>query len=340
MPVDSSGKISIATDNTNSCPRCPAETLPKEIWSIQPGGGSCMQIELAWGYFRRWYLRRFRPAYVSSMRILRRGEENRCPHEVLDPRDVKFFRNLGGFYWNTSDDPFRWRDRLPFVREGLAELILLGGGLIILAIALSAIRWWLAVVPLVLACEVFWFFRDPKRRAPLGDGLILAPADGKLVELTEVDHDPFIQGPAITIGIFLSVFNVHVNRMPISARVIGLSYRPGKFLNALRAASSHENESLELRIEATEPPFRRLRVRQIAGAIARRIVCGVGPDEQLKQGEKFGMIKFGSRTELVLPREEGLKLVSQVGQNVKAGTTILARYEGFNEAAGPMSGIN
>jgi phosphatidylserine decarboxylase len=131
----------------------------------------------------------------------------------------------------------------------------------------------------------------------------------------------------VTIGIFLSVFNVHVNRSPVSARVIGLSYRPGKFLNALRPASARENEQLAVRLEEQAFPYRRMIVRQIAGAIARRIVCWLKPGEELACGELFGMIKLGSRTELVLPREPGLQLEVRVGQKVRGGSSILARYD-------------
>ena len=128
------------------------------------------------------------------------------------------------------------------------------------------------------------------------------------------------------IGIFLSIFNVHVNRSPVAARVIGLSYSPGKFLNALRPRSARENEQLAVRLQENTPPYRRMIVRQIAGAIARRIVCWVKPGDELQRGSQFGMIKLGSRTELVLSRDEGLSLRLQLGQKVKAGKTVLAQY--------------
>ena len=154
----------------------------------------------------------------------------------------------------------------------------------------------------------------------------MSPADGKVVAIDQVPHHEFIEGPAVVIGIFLSVFNVHINRVPMAVRVIGLSYRRGKFLNALRPASTRENEQLAVRLEETAAPYRRFIVRQIAGAIARRIVCWVAPGEELQRGEKFGMIKFGSRTELVLPQEPGLTLDVRLGQHVKAGVSVLARY--------------
>jgi phosphatidylserine decarboxylase len=156
--------------------------------------------------------------------------------------------------------------------------------------------------------------------------VLVSPADGTIVEFREIEHDPYINGPAVQIGIFLSVFNVHINRVPGSCRVVGVEYRPGKFLNALLAASAIENERVTVRLEETATPFRGLIVRQIAGAIASRIVCWVQPGDALDIGAQFGMIKFGSRTELVFPREAGLELLAKPGQRVVAGETILVRY--------------
>src|SRR5208283_3843674 len=99
--------------------RVAVEPLDPQVASIQPGGGVCMRIELAWGRLRRRYLKIFRRGYLARMEATREGVANRCPHEVLDPRDLKFYRNQGGYYWEPEDDPFRWREHLPFVREGL-----------------------------------------------------------------------------------------------------------------------------------------------------------------------------------------------------------------------------
>jgi len=295
-----------------------------------------MRLELAWGYVRRWYLKTFRSGYVSRMAALRKGHKNACPFEALDPRDVKFYRNQGGYYWEPADDPFAWRDRLPFARVGLAELLLLGGGfcllggtllgLAILAPApLSWFLWVLCAAAWFCGACVVWFFRNPRRVAPGQPGLVVSPADGKVVEVRQIDHDEFLGGPAVLVGIFLSVFNVHINRAPLAARVVGLSYRPGKFLNAMRPESSRENEHLALRLEECAPPHHRLIVRQISGAVARRIVCWAGPGSELAAGEPFGMIKLGSRTELVLPLSAGYVLEVAPGQRVKAGTSIIAR---------------
>lgn len=306
--------------------RCAIEPPDPFMTSIQPGGGVCMRLELAWGAVRRAWLRTFRRGYVERMRGKRRGEPVGVPHEVLDPRDLKFYRNQGDVGWSVEDDPFAWRGRLGFARVGLAELLLIGGGFALLAAAAGWWYWPLALPPAVACLLVIWFFRDPRRNVPTAEGLVVSPADGKVVTIEEIDHDPFIGGPAVVIGIFLSIFNVHINRIPIRGRVVGMTYHRGKFLNALLAASSRENEQLHLRFESEDAPHRRFVVKQIAGAIARRIVCWVRPGESLARGEQFGMIKLGSRTELIMPRESGLEIVVQLGQNVAAGSTIMARY--------------
>lgn len=306
--------------------RAPLEPLPPEMTSIQPGGGVCLRIELAWGAWRRWWLKTFRRGYVRRMAETRRGDENRCPHEVLDPRDVKFFRNQGGYRWDPADDPFAWRDCLPFARVGLAELLLMTGACAVAAAGLAFVWPPLAAGPGLLALFFAWFFRNPRRRVPAEPGLVVSPADGKVVTVERLPHDDFVGGPVVVIGIFLSVFNVHINRVPVRSRVIGLHYRRGKFLNALRAASVRENEQLAVRIEEADAPHRRMVVKQIAGAIARRIVCWVAPGETLERGDQFGMIKLGSRTELVLPDEPQLSVEVRPGDHVQAGTSVLARY--------------
>ncbi|MBS0262739.1 MAG: phosphatidylserine decarboxylase family protein [Planctomycetes bacterium] len=327
--------------------------MDPQVTSIQPGSGVCMRLELAWGYVRRWYLKTFRSGYVAKMAALRKGDRNVCPFEVLDPRDIKFYRNQGGYFWEPQDDPFTWRDRLGFARAGLTELWLLSGTFFVVAAFLEAglavfdgpaeagaadvsrqIAVWgvhlLALGALVCGMLIVWFFRNPRRIIPQEPGLVVSPADGKVVHIEELEYDEFVGGPAVVIGIFLSIFNVHINRVPVAARVIGIRYRKGKFLNALRPESARENEQLALRIESTVAPHRRMVVRQITGAIARRIVCWAKPGDELATGEQFGMIKLGSRTELVLPREPGLQIVTRLGEKVNAGSSLLARYENAN----------
>lgn len=317
----------------------PLEPMDAQITSIQPGDAYVVHLELAWGRVRRWWLNTFRRGYVQRMRQTRRGDENRCPHEVLDPRDVKFYRNQGGYWWETADDPFAWRDRIPFARVGLAELLIsclvCFGGAALLSLLLiryplteaTVIGWLLSAALVVIGGLIVWFFRDPTRVIPTGTGTIVAPADGKIVTIERIEYDEFVGGPAVLVGIFLSIFNVHINRAPLASRVIGMTYTRGKFLNALKPESVRENEKLEVRLQSTQWPQYRMRLRQISGAIARRIVCWLKPGDDLAVGEQFGMIKLGSRTELILPDVPELTLTTQVGDKVQAGSSILGRFE-------------
>ncbi len=315
------------------------EPMDPRITSIQPGGGVVMRLELAWGGLRRAYLRLFRRGYLQRMEQCRQGDRNPAPHPVLDPRDLKFHRNQPGWFWRPEDDPFRWRDRICFARAGLAELLVFSlmtfGGAALLAWftqsreLTGAAQWlcWLGVATLLVTGGlIVWFFRDPNRAVPTDPDAVISPADGTIAAIEELPHDDFIGGPALQIGIFLSIFNVHVNRAPVASRVIGLSYRTGKFLNALRPESARENEQLAIRLQQLPAPHRRMIVRQIAGAIARRIVCWLKPGDDLAVGERVGMIKLGSRTEIVMPREAGLEVLVKIGDKVQAGHTILTRY--------------
>lgn len=319
--------------------RLPLEPMDAQLKDIQPGGGVIIRLELLWGRWRRWFLRKFRAGYVARMAESRKGDFNGCPHEVLDPRDLKFYRNQGGYYWEPQDDPFRWRDNLPFARVGLAELLVFslltfGTSALLTAVnvrlelqgVLRTLVWIAVALGIMKGLLIVWFFRNPNRVVPQEAGSVVSPADGKIVLIEELAHDEFIGGPAVQIGIFLSIFNVHINRVPIAARIIGLRYQPGKYLNALRPESARENEQLILRIEGTATSHRRMIVRQITGAIARRIVCWLKPGDELVIGEQLGMIKLGSRTELVLPREDGLQILARLGQHVQAGSSVLAKY--------------
>ena len=136
----------------------------------------------------------------------------------------------------------------------------------------------------------------------------------------------FIGGPALRISIFLSIFNTHINRAPCNAKVEKITYRPGKYLNAINRLAGKVNESNNLALVRTSRPQDRLLVRQISGAIARRIVCAAREGQQLAGGERFGMIKFGSRTELYVPAGEQIECLVRMGDKVKAGLTPLAKY--------------
>ena len=320
---------------TDPLPPLPASLpapLPDNIRSVQPGGGKCYQIELAWGRLRRWYLRTFRRSYLERMAALRLGDTEGAPHEILDPRDLKYCCNLCTAHWKAEDDPFRWRESLPFARWGLAELQLMGWPLLLLTVVMAC--WcgpwrWLAVVPGVMFGLIVYFFRDPVRVIPQDADAIVSPADGTIAEITELDHYEFFDGPAVRIGIFLSIFNVHINRAPRHARVVEMNYKPGEFLNAMNPESALRNEYIWIGLEeisqAGDNPERKLAVRAISGLIARRIVCILKPGQEVQRGEKFGMIKLGSRTELILPRDS-VRVEVELGQKVKAGSTIFARY--------------
>ena len=227
--------------------RLPLEPMDAKLTSIQPGGGPIFRLELAWGRLRRRYLKTFRPRYLVRMRMKRRGDFNGCPHEVLDPRDVKFFRNQGGYFWRPQDDPFTWRDRLERGagryggidcdrrrgdRGGNSAL----GGCIPGSLAdLAGGDVWFAGPRFGRVGGVRHFVLSrSEREVPIGAGLVVVPADGTIVEVTEIADDEFVTGQAVRIGIFLSIFNVHINRMPAPARVIGLHYRRGKMLDARR----------------------------------------------------------------------------------------------------------
>jgi len=191
--------------------------------------------------------------------------------------------------------------------------------------------WSIAAIEGVLALVLAWalmFFRDPQRRTVQDDTMLLAPADGRIVDIETVDEADFIGGPALRIGIFLSIFNTHINRSPCGVKVEKITYRPGKYLNAMNRLAGKVNESNNLALVRTGRPEDRLLVRQISGAIARRIVCAAREGQRLAGGERFGMIKFGSRTELYLPARENIECVVQVGDKVKAGMTPLAKYRG------------
>jgi phosphatidylserine decarboxylase len=261
------------------------------------------------------------------MAALRKGSADGAPHEILDPRDLKYCCNQCSCSWDSADDPFKWRESLPFALWGLAELQLMGFPLLVLTAIVAYYVWWLAWIPAIPLGLVVWFFRDPPRRVPEGPGLVVSPADGKVAEITRLAHDEFIGGPAVRIGIFLSIFNVHLNRVPMACRVVALRYSPGEFLNALNPESASRNENISIAIEETAATRRRMIVRPIAGAIARRIVCRLRPGDELARGEKFGMIKLGSRTELIMSESDDLRIDVAVGQRVKAGVTVMARYE-------------
>jgi phosphatidylserine decarboxylase len=301
------------------------QPLPADIAGVQPGGGWIVGLELAWGRLRRKWLRTCRPGYVARMRQRRRGDCPGCKHDPVDARDLKFFRNTCGYWFAPEDDPFRWRALLPFARWGWAEILVLGGPAAILALVAAWLWPWAAIPPALWAIFVAAFFRDPPRRIPTEAGALVAPADGIVTDVVEQTWDELLGGPAVRIGIYLSIFDVHVNRSPATARVIEIRYFPGRFRDVRHAAAPRENEQLWTLLECGAPPQMLLVVKQIAGMFARRIVCILRPGEVIGRGDKIGMIKFGSRTELYLPKTPELVVSVRPGDRVRGGSSIVAR---------------
>jgi phosphatidylserine decarboxylase len=185
---------------------------------------------------------------------------------------------------------------------------------------------WIAAGVLVLVwAGLMAFFRDPQRDIPAESGIMVAPADGKVVEITHLDHHPDIGGPATKIGIFLSVLDVHVNRAPCVGTVELLRYEPGGFLDARNPESSTKNEANTIVMDTGEDIGGPVVVRQIAGKIARRIVCSLKVGDKIGTGQRIGLIKFGSRTELILPGHDQFVLAVEIGQKVYGAATIMAR---------------
>ena len=211
-----------------------------------------------------------------------------------------------------------------FAREGLlfiAIAALVAGSAFGVAVARRSWGLWLAaLVLLLLALWVAYFFRDPERTGERGPLLVVSPADGKLIMITEVDEPTFIGGRAVRLSIFMNVFNVHVNRYPVDGVIKYVHYNKGKFFNAATEKSSLENEQMSVGIESGR---HRILVRQIAGLIARRIVTYSKVGEAVKQGDRMGIIRFGSRVDVFLPTSSTLR--AKVGDDTVAGVTILAQ---------------
>jgi len=314
-------------------PKIPASLSSAPISSIQPGGGFCFGLERAWGRWRRAWLRRFRPGYVRRLAQRRQGHCPNCPHDILDSRDLKLYRNVCGHWFRPEDDAFAWRGRLRLARAGLCELLFFSGIFFLLSVAVvllgALVHPWLfllLILTLVPWLFVLSFFRDPQRVIPADPDVLVSPADGTVTHVGETSDVDFPGGRAFTISIFLSVFNVHVNRLPRTGRVTALRYYPGEFLDARAGDCAVRNEQFWIDL-ADARTGGLVRVKQIAGAIARRIVCWLKPDEEVRAGERLGMIKFGSRTEVSVPAELVREVHVKVGDTVHGGSTILLRVK-------------
>jgi len=227
--------------------------------------------------------------------------------------------------------------RIPITRYGLPQALVYPALTLALMAALFVLLApgiLLALLAAALLAVLVWmlmFFRDPKRKIPLDERVLLSPADGTITDIAEAEA-PELGGRALRIGMFLSIFNVHINRMPCAARVEAVAYKKGKFKNAMAGDAGKVNEANGVLLSRLAEPRDRLLVRQISGAVARRIVCEAAPGKEYAQGEQFGMIKFGSRTELYLPLKEGegasaYDIAVKIGDKVRAGLSPLVKYK-------------
>ena len=216
-----------------------------------------------------------------------------------------------------------WRfapEGLPFMALALAILGALGA---LIAVRPSAPALIGTAAWGVVALWVCSFFRDPRPSGPRGDGYVIAPAQGRIVGVVDADEPAYLGGPATRISIFLSVFDVHVNRYPVSGTVELVRYNKGKFLHAAKDKASLDNEQSTIGLQGPHGP---VLVRQIAGSVARRIVTDARAGDPARQGERLGMIRFGSRVDVFLPKASPARLRVRVGDKVVVGTTVLAEY--------------
>ena len=225
--------------------------------------------------------------------------------------------------------------KIPLTQYGWPQVVMYPAAVLVFMIVLwfgahpTTPVWIVHYVEIALGVVFIWalsFFRDPERNVPEDKYALLAPADGTITDVEIVDENEFIKGKALRIGIFLSIFDVHINRSPCKVKVEKITYREGKYLDARKLESGRVNESNDLWLKKIEPPYDKLVVRQISGAIARRIVCRAAVGSELLMGERFGMIKFGSRTELYVPVRESVTCLVKTGDKVKAGLTPIIRY--------------
>ena len=207
-------------------------------------------------------------------------------------------------------------NRWPVAKEGFPFLI----PSLILTVGVAAIGWTvLTVLGILLTLFIAFFFRNPKREIPDLHNIILSPADGKVIHVGEDREDRFLKERALKISIFMSVLDVHINRSPVTGKVLERSYHPGRFLVASAEKASLDNEQNALVLEMED--HSKILVIQIAGFIARRIVCYANAGDRLKMGETFGLIRFGSRVDLYLPAN--VKPTVRVGQHIKGGESIV-----------------
>lgn len=222
--------------------------------------------------------------------------------------------------------------RIPIHREGWPAIGVFAGLNALLFVFAGPFGW--IGVPLTIWC--IWFFRDPERVVPAGEDLIISPADGRVLPVVKAAPPPELDmgdSPLTRISIFMNVFNVHVNRNPCAGTVVGLAYRPGRFFNASFDKASEHNERMAARIRTKKPDGELIDIAvvQIAGLVARRIKCDLVEGQTVNRGERYGIIRFGSRVDVYLPQDSAV-LVSE-GQHVTAGETQLALFAGAEPLA-------
>ncbi|MBI5779098.1 MAG: phosphatidylserine decarboxylase family protein [Planctomycetes bacterium] len=215
--------------------------------------------------------------------------------------------------------------RLPLAKYSAGEIAVMLVITGVMGYVLYQMMPVLVILPALLFLFTLYFFRDPYRKIPEGDNLIVSPADGTIIEIADVNEDTFIKEPSVKVAIFLSVFNVHINRAPCDGKITLLDYRKGRFLVASEPEASSQNERNSIGITAGHSL--KILVRQIAGIIAQRIVCGLEMNQQVKRGDRIGMIKFGSRTEVYISKNKLERLEVKVNDKVKGGESIIGVYK-------------
>ncbi|MFQ5457302.1 MAG: phosphatidylserine decarboxylase family protein [Myxococcota bacterium] len=206
--------------------------------------------------------------------------------------------------------PAVMREGFPFVGAGVTAALLF-----------ALLGWpWAAAAAGVFALFCLWFFRNPPRAIPGEEGAVVSPGDGKVLGVEPVTDPKWISGEALKISVFLNIIDVHVNRTPIAGKVLGVEYRRGKFFNASFDKASLHNEANEICVE--DDRGRRVVFRQIAGLVARRIVCYLRPGDEVARGEIMGLIRFGSRVEIVVPAES--RIAVKAGDRIKGGNSVVA----------------
>jgi phosphatidylserine decarboxylase len=207
-------------------------------------------------------------------------------------------------------------NKWPLAREGLPFALV---GCILTFLLIYTGFFFASIVTGIVTLFIIFFFRDPDRRKDTAPGSILTPADGTILEIKHLDDLNPLGKPTLRISIFMSIFNVHVNRFPVAGTVKKITYRPGRFFRANLDKASEFNENNRIMLQTSDS--RTIMVIQIAGIVARRIACWIKEGDRLEAGDRFGLIRFGSRLEVYLPEES--RITAQPGQKVKAGETVI-----------------